>query len=343
MKDIKRKFREDVTFRRASAIIGLLILAAVLFTGVHLRRTAVYEQVIQNVCDGAYSTAEQEMSKLPENYKECGQIQPYLAIRETYSTYTGAQCAKILKNLHELDAFQDARLSEDYTAFETEVSQKEKKYKQDKQAAEAVEKKIAAIGTVTAESEQAINDAQTAYDALDSEASALVSSGSRATLKDAHTLLAAAKVSALIDQIGTVTLESEEKIQAVQTAYDALTADEKEAVKNADTLTTAKTKLEELKKQKEEEERKAAEAAAASSSSSSSSSGSSSNDFSSLRNSSGDSEPDPDAGSNHSTYYWVQSGKVYHVPPNCPTLARSKNVQSGSTPPAGRRACKVCS
>lgn len=333
MKEIKKKFREDVAFRRTSAIIGLVILVAVLFVGIHLRRAVVYERMIQDVCDGAYSTAEQEITKLPKDYKECGQIRPYIAIRETYATYIGAQCSKILKSLNELDAFQDERLSENYTAFRADVSQKEKEYQQDKQAAAAVEKKIAAIGTVTTESEQAIQDAQSAYDALNSEASTLVSLNSRETLQDAHTLLAAAKVSALIDQIGTVTLESNEKIQTAQTAYDALTADEKEAVKNADTLASAKTRLEELEKKKAEEEQKAADAAASSSN----------NDFSSLRNSSGNSQPDPDAGSGYSTYYWVQSGKVYHVSPNCPTLARSKNVHSGSTPPAGRRVCKVCS
>lgn len=333
MKDLKKKFREDVTFRRASAIIGLIILAAILFAGVHMHRAVVYERVIQEVCNESYSTAEQELSKLPENYKECGQIRPYIAIREKYATYIGVQCSKILKSLNELDAFQDERLSENYAAFQADVSQKEQEYQQDKQAAAAVEKKIAAIGTVTTESEQVISDAQSAYDALNSEASTLVSLNSRETLRNAHTLLAAAKVSALIDQIGTVTLESNEKIQTAQTAYDALTADEKEAVKNADTLSNAKTKLEELEKKKAEEEQKAADAAASSSN----------DDFSSLRNSSGNSEPDPDAGSGYSTYYWVQSGKVYHVSPDCPTLARSKNVHSGGTPPAGRRVCKVCS
>lgn len=256
MKEIKKKFREDVAFRRTSAIIGLVILVAVLFVGIHLRRAVVYERMIQDVCDGAYSTAEQEITKLPKDYKECGQIRPYIAIRETYATYIGAQCSKILKSLNELDAFQDERLSENYTAFRADVSQKEKEYQQDKQAAAAVEKKIAAIGTVTTESEQAIQDAQSAYDALNSEASTLVSLNSRETLQNAHTLLAAAKVSALIDQIGTVTLESNEKIQTAQTAYDALTADEKEAVKNADTLASAKTRLEELEKKKQKRSRK---------------------------------------------------------------------------------------
>lgn len=54
MKDLKKKFREDVTFRRTSAIVGLIVLVAVLFVGIHLRRAVVYERMIQDVCDGAY-------------------------------------------------------------------------------------------------------------------------------------------------------------------------------------------------------------------------------------------------------------------------------------------------
>ena len=41
-------------------------------------------------------------------------------------------------------------------------------------------------------------------------------------------------------------------------------------------------------------------------------------------------------------YYWVASGDVYHTNPNCRTLARSSNILSGITPPAGRRLCSVC-
>lgn len=44
------------------------------------------------------------------------------------------------------------------------------------------------------------------------------------------------------------------------------------------------------------------------------------------------------------TVYWVPSGSVYHVSRNCPTLARSKTVYSGSVSSSGKgRACRVCS
>lgn len=40
--------------------------------------------------------------------------------------------------------------------------------------------------------------------------------------------------------------------------------------------------------------------------------------------------------------YYVESGEVYHVTPDCRTLAKSTNILSGPIP-SDRRACKVCS
>lgn len=43
------------------------------------------------------------------------------------------------------------------------------------------------------------------------------------------------------------------------------------------------------------------------------------------------------------TVYWVSGGSVYHSTPNCPTLSRSGNIQSGSVASSGKsRGCKVC-
>lgn len=54
-------------------------------------------------------------------------------------------------------------------------------------------------------------------------------------------------VEALIADIGEVTLEKEEKIQAARTAYEALSDEQKTAVSNLDTLIAAEEKLETLK------------------------------------------------------------------------------------------------
>ena len=116
-------------------------------------------------------------------------------------------------------------------------------------AADAVEKLIDAIGTVTLDSEETIKAARDAYDALTEEQKAQV--GNYQTLLDAEAKLADLKavdaVEKLIDAIGTVTLDSEEAIKAARDAYDALTDAQKEQVENYQTLLDAEAKLADLK------------------------------------------------------------------------------------------------
>ena len=123
----------------------------------------------------------------------------------------------------------------------------------DLQAADAVEKLIDAIGTVTLDSEEAIKAARGAYDALTEEQKAQV--GNYQTLLDAEAKLAdlqaADAVEKLIDAIGTVTLDSEEAIKAARGAYDALTEEQKAQVGNYQTLLDAEAKLAQLKKDAE--------------------------------------------------------------------------------------------
>ena len=123
----------------------------------------------------------------------------------------------------------------------------------DRDAADVVIALIDAIGTVTAESETAINAARTAYDALTDVQKALVTNYDVLTAAEAK--LAALKadrsaadaVTALIDAIDTVTLESETAINAARTAYDALTDVQKALVTNYDVLTEAEALLAILK------------------------------------------------------------------------------------------------
>ena len=123
----------------------------------------------------------------------------------------------------------------------------------DLQAADAVEKLIDAIGTVTLDSEETIKAARGAYDALTEAQKAQV--GNYQTLLDAEAKLAdlqaADAVEKLIDAIGTVTLDSEETIKAARGAYDALTEAQKAQVGNYQTLLDAEAKLAQLKKDAE--------------------------------------------------------------------------------------------
>ena len=126
----------------------------------------------------------------------------------------------------------------------------------DQLAADAVVGLIDAIGTITLESETAINAARTAYDALTDAQKALVTNYDVLTAAEAR--LAALKgdksaadaVIELIDAIGTVTLSSGPAIEAARAAYDALTDTQKALVTNYDVLTAAEERLEALKADK---------------------------------------------------------------------------------------------
>ena len=104
--------------------------------------------------------------------------------------------------------------------------------------ADPVEQLIASIGTVTLEKKDLIDQARDAYDALTEEQKALVKDYQ--VLKDAVTtywnLVAAQTAVDLIDQIGEVTLESGPKIRAAIEAYNSLTGEQQELVKNYDVL-----------------------------------------------------------------------------------------------------------
>ena len=109
------------------------------------------------------------------------------------------------------------------------------------QAILPVEDKIDAIGEVTLDSENAIQAARAAYDALTEEQKAEVKNYDVLTAAEARLadLQAAKPVEKLIDAIGEVTLASEGAIQAARAAYDALTEEQKAEVKNYDKLTAA--------------------------------------------------------------------------------------------------------
>ena len=135
--------------------------------------------------------------------------------------------------------------------------------KADRAAAEAVEKRIGAIGEVTLESKAKIDAARAAYNALTDEQKALVSN--LAVLEAAEKKYkeltesagqeeidrAAAKgADDLIDAIGEVSLGSESDIRAARAAYDALTEEQKALVTRLDALEAAEAKLTALKADK---------------------------------------------------------------------------------------------
>lgn len=122
-----------------------------------------------------------------------------------------------------------------------------------------VEDKIDAIGTVTLNSETAIEDARAAYDALSDEEKKSVENytdleaaeGKLKQLKEEYDADkdAAAAVESLIGKIGTVNVHSSVKIGKARTAYDELTDAQKTLVENYETLVDAESAVLELYKE----------------------------------------------------------------------------------------------
>ena len=142
------------------------------------------------------------------------------AARAAYGALTEAQQAEV-KSYDKLTA-AEARLA-------------------DLKAAKAVDDMIDAIGEVTLESENAIDAARAAYEALTEAQQAQVTNYDKLTAAEARlaVLKPAKPVENLIDAIGEVTLGSESAIAAARTAYDNLTEAQQAEVKNYDKLTAA--------------------------------------------------------------------------------------------------------
>lgn len=119
--------------------------------------------------------------------------------------------------------------------------------KDDYDKAAAVESLIASIGTVTLDSGKAIQNARAAYDALTAFQRGLLSDYAEYALTSAEAAYkeklaekaradkaAADAVAAMIDSIGTVTLDSGDAIEAARNAYKSLTADQKKLLPDAE-------------------------------------------------------------------------------------------------------------
>lgn len=109
-----------------------------------------------------------------------------------------------------------------------------------KKGAANVDAAIDAIGTVTIESGDLIAAARAAYNVADDSAKEHVSKLSvLEAAEKTYSQLQANEVIAMIDALGKITTNSGDAIAAAQSAFDALPAETKALVTNADTLTTA--------------------------------------------------------------------------------------------------------
>ena len=180
------------------------------------------------------------------------------AVIETIGTVTLESKGRIdaARKAYDALTFTQKKLVGNYdklTAAEAKYA--ELKKADDEKKADAVEKLIDQLDSHSASFETDVKAAQNAYNVLTADQKKLVDNYSKlaAALKelaDEEDKEAAEKVEELIKAIGTVTVDSEDKIKAAREAYDQLTEEQKELVENLKVLEAAEEKLAELKKLK---------------------------------------------------------------------------------------------
>ena len=122
--------------------------------------------------------------------------------------------------------------------------------------AAVVDSLIVQIGEVTIESEEKIEAARQEYDAVPASVKSRVKGLTELeSAENMLIMLRVQRVDNLIDQIGEVTLESADKINAAQQAFNRLKKNEKAQVKNVSRLTRAREEFAALQKQEKEAKR----------------------------------------------------------------------------------------
>lgn len=150
------------------------------------------------------------------------------------------------KQLEQISILEEARATYDRLVEEKRIADNNK-------AISEIETAIDSIGVVTLEQESVITSVRFLYNKGNDDVKAGIKNYE--ILEQAEAELSNLKVQNvinLIDQIGQVTLNSGEKIDAAKAAYNALTTDEKGHVTNSANIVAASTKLAELKEQEKE-------------------------------------------------------------------------------------------
>ena len=194
-----------------------------------------------------------------------------------------------------------------------------------------VEDLIARLDDITLESMEDIIAARVAYDNLSyAEQSDVENYSILVAAEDTLSRLeTATPIIAAISQLGTVTADDEATVAQVRSQYDRLPEDVKPLVDNYDVLLDAEETIANEKQQLQQ----AAEVTTP------------------PPQTAPQTTPPPTTTTTNApaawgTVYWTPCGEKYHVSANCPTLARSSTVYSGSideAKAAGKgELCKVC-
>lgn len=330
-RDYIKKHTDRVLFVGTILVVGLLIAIYISYS-ILLKP---YSQMIDAVCAEEYGQAISAGEALPDGYRESDEIIAFAVIARDFNENDRESYAETLDDLAELSSIENKKVKPVYEKFVAHVTSLQKQYLADQKTAADLSDKIAKATTYSSDEEllskeAEIDSVRQEYNNSESSVTSLVTNIS--DLEDAEekidAMKSASEVVALINAIGTVTLDSGDKITAASVAYGNLSDMAQGYVSNRDTLVDAESRLKELQEEKEREEQRRLEEERRREE----------EKWQAQLDDSGDGDDeDYDGG----TVYYVSGGEVYHSTPDCPTLSRSTNIHSGS-PPSGRRPCKVC-
>lgn len=346
-------------------VVCAVLLCAVVFLGCTERH---YSSAIDSIRNGDTQQALDELDHVPEWYREQTKIHQYIKITMEYEDEGRDQYRETAAKVGEL-SFSNGVMESVRKVLYNKISSAADKYDADLKTASNFDKHAKAIAggdldKITLEHKEDIIKLYQQYDDFDHDVASLVTQGwfiseAKERIDDIE---ASNIVISKIDAIGEVTLEKKDVVSDARDSYTELSEYSKKRVTNLATLENAEKQIQTMEEAQavvdeingigdvdysdgtrlrtiRDDYNNLSDDAKKYVSNYSTLTRAEDN-FDSLRNSSGDSEPNDSVSAG--TYYYVSSGSVYHVSRNCPTLSRSKHVISSSSKPSNRHACKVC-
>lgn len=346
-----------------SAIVLLVILATVF--GVQRSLSNQYQEAVTNAIQGEYAASLELLDSLG-TYKDSEALVDYLSTKQGFQADVRNTYAQTLNSLSHLEQsyenpektlFSDTPdILADFTQFKSNVETLEQEYRLDLAAAETI---ASTIDTLPDGSQlhhaKNIRQARQQYDTAPDAVKTLVKNHTDLvdaeqqvadTLQYHETCKAEAKdFDQVLQAIGTVSLDSKEKLEKTRTAYNGLSKETQQYLQHYSLLEKAETKYTQLKEAKAEEERLAKEEKARMER----------EEKERLAREQEEAEKqalelekqkayEEEHDSYANTVYWTPNGKKYHLSKNCRTLKRSKTIYSGSISESGRSDdCNVCS
>ena len=316
----------------------------------------VYAAAVDLTVSGAYEEAlEQLEEKDLSGYKEADGLARYLdCLRYAQTNEESAYYYDYLTNELRQIQFEDDGLAQHLDRFSSQIRDDGASFDGQLQAAEDIEARIGALSRLTYEPQNLqdvrseVEAARREYDSAPPETRARVSNLSEleeaeqktAELQrqDEENRVEVQRLVSDIGQLGAVTLDSKDQLDKLQAARSSIPGYLSGAVTNSDQLDAAllqytdlqakeeKRLADEAERQKKQEEKK---------NQSSTNKGGGWTDAGNGK--------EPSVSDSGQTVYWVKNGKVYHSTPDCTSLSRSKNIQSGTISQSGKsRGCKNC-